>query len=118
MRDSRVHHRLFIAAEHVGECRLTAGVEILDLGLQECLPQSGDVAVPEDSEAAGEQLGALAVAFGVLVGEEADDSLRNGEVYGRLVARWTIAGCVIGGCHSFHFRQLWDCNGSRGSMSW
>lgn len=87
MGDGRVHHRLFVATENVGECRLTAGVEILDLGLQKCLPQPGDVAVPEDPEASGKQFGALAVAFGVLVGKEAYDSLRNGEVYGRLVAR-------------------------------
>ena len=64
VRDSRVHHRLFIAAEHVGECRLTAGGRDPGSRPARCLPQSGDVAVPEDSEAAGEQLGALAVAFG------------------------------------------------------
>ena len=44
----------------------------------------GHVAVSEDAEAAGEELGALTVAFDVLVGEEPNRGLRDGESHGRL----------------------------------
>ena len=59
----------------------------VDLGLQQRLADAGHVAVAEDAEAAGEELAALAVAFDVLVGQEANGGLGDGEPHGRLVVR-------------------------------
>ncbi len=59
----------------------------LDLGLQQRLTHAGHVAVTEDAEAAGEELAAFAVAFDVLVGQEPDRGLGDGEPHGRLGVR-------------------------------
>ena len=54
----------------------------VDLVLQQRLAEAGHVAVPEDAEGAREELGALAVVFDVLVAEEANGGLRDGESHG------------------------------------
>ena len=64
-----VHHRLFVAALVVAELR----------GLLQRLTDPGDVAVPEDAEAAGEQRLLDAVALARLAGQEPDQRLRHRE---------------------------------------
>ena len=59
----------------------------LDLGLQQRLADACHVAVAEDAEAAGEELAAFAVAFDVLVGQEPNGGLGDGEPHGRLGVR-------------------------------
>ena len=66
----------------------------MELGLQQCLADAGDVAVPEDAEAAGEQRVGDPVPLAALGGEEPDDSLPDGEPHASLP------------------------NGSRGSTAW
>ena len=61
-----VHHRL-----------LVAGRDVAQVALRERLPQAGQVAVPEDAEAAGEERGDLAVTLHLLDREEADEGLRD-----------------------------------------
>ena len=80
--DGRVHHRLLVAAQHVGQC-----LRLLELGLQERLPEAGDVAVAEDPEAAGEQLLLDAVALGVLHRQEPHGRLGDRQPH-RLARTW------------------------------
>ena len=87
VRGGSVHHRLLVAAQHISQSRLGARLLGFDLGLQQRLAHARHVAVPEDAEAACEELAALAVAFDVLVGQEANRGLGDGESYGRLVVR-------------------------------
>ena len=84
---ARVHHRLLVAAQHISQRGLGAGLCRLDLGLQQRLTHAGHVAVTEDAEAAGEELAAFAVAFDVLVGQEPDRGLGDGEPHGRFGVR-------------------------------
>ncbi len=67
-------HPLLVAGQQVGQLGRAA-----ELGLEQRLADAGDVAVAEDPEAAGDQAPALAVALGVLVGQEADERLGHGE---------------------------------------
>ena len=69
---ARVHHRLLVAAQHISQSWFGACLLGLELGLQQRLAHPCHVAVPEDAEAAREELAALAVAFDVLVGQEAN----------------------------------------------
>ena len=62
--------------------------------LEQRLADARDVAVAEDAEAAGEELLPLAVALGVLVGQEAHDGLGDGQPDGRRTS------AVIGGLTS------------------
>src|SRR4029078_5354999 len=73
-----------VAAEHVLQSRFSTGFDGLDLVLQQRLTESRHVAVPEDAEGAGEEFGALAVTFDVLVGEEPNSRLRHRESDGAL----------------------------------
>ena len=66
---------------------VSAGLGRLDLGLQQRLAHARHVAVAEDAEAAGEELAAFAVAFDVLVGQEANRSLGDGEPHSGFVVR-------------------------------
>ena len=59
----------------------------LDLGLQKCLAHTGHVAVAEDAEAAGEEPAAFAVALDVLIGQEPNGGLGDGEPHRRLAVR-------------------------------
>lgn len=68
--DGRVHHGLFVAALVVGH---VVGV------LQECLADPGDVPVPEDAPGRVDQAAPLAVALGVLPGQEPHEGLCCGE---------------------------------------
>ncbi len=73
----RVHHALLVAGQVVGQ-----HVRVLGLELEECLPDPGHVAVPEDPEAAFDQTLLDAVALGPLLGEETHGRLRDGETDG------------------------------------
>ena len=55
---------------------------LLELGLQQRLPEPGHVAVAEDAEAAGEQLLLHPVGLGVLDAEELHHRLGDGQVHG------------------------------------
>ena len=77
--DGGVHHRLLVAAEHVGQARALTGVGGPQLLLEQRLADPGDVAVAEDAEAPDHEAVALAVALAPLVREEAHDRLRDGE---------------------------------------
>jgi hypothetical protein len=57
-----VHHGLLVAGQHVGQRVLLLTALVLQLVLQQGLPEPGDVAVPEDAEAPGEEPLPLAVA--------------------------------------------------------
>ena len=58
----------------------------MSLGLlQQRLPDAGDVAVAEDAEAAGDQPLLVAVALGVLGGQEADEGLGDGQSHACLL---------------------------------
>ena len=72
--DGDVHHGLLVAALVV---RQFAGRH--QFGLQQRLTEPGDVAVPEDPEAAGEELAFHAVSLGVLLAEEFHDGLGDGQ---------------------------------------
>ena len=65
-----MHHRLLVAGLVVGE-ELRA--------LVQRLADPGDVAVPEDAEAAAEEAVLDAVALDELARQEADEGLRGGE---------------------------------------
>src|ERR1700682_5611679 len=73
----------------------------------------------EDAEAAGEKLGALAVAFDVLVAQEPDRGLGNGQTYRRLGVRVLGRRLWRGG---YHGHAPWaaggECRGRRGSTAW
>ncbi len=60
-----MHHALLVASLPVGE---RPGIG--HLGLQQCLPEAGDVAVAEDAETALEELVLHTVALGVLARQE------------------------------------------------
>ncbi len=65
--------------------------------LVERLADPGHVAVPEDAEAARDQALLDTVALRVLVGQEADESLRRGQperLQGTLTLRETIAAAA------------------------
>ena len=106
-----MHHGLLVAAQHVSQLRL--GTVRPMLGLQQRLADAGHVAVAEDAEAAGEELAALAVAFDVLVGQEPDRGLRDGESHGRLGVRRLERGCFGNHGHAPRGSQ-----GQPGSTSW
>ena len=72
--DRSVNHRLLVAGEVVGE---------LVPGFEKRLSHSGNVAVAEDAEAAGEETVALAVALNLLGCEEAHQCLGDGQSHGR-----------------------------------
>jgi hypothetical protein len=69
-----VDHPLLVARQQVGQLGRSA-----QLGLEQRLADAGDVAVAEDPEAAGDQALLLAVALGVLAGQEADERLGHGQ---------------------------------------
>ena len=74
-----MHHALLVAGHDVAHPpALGGGVEIV---LQQGLADPGDVAVPEDAEGARDETPLDTVAFGVLVDEEADDRLPDGETH-------------------------------------
>ena len=74
-----MHHALLVAGHDVAHpLALGGGVEIV---LQQGLADPGDVAVSEDAESAGDETPLDTVAFGVLVDEEADDRLPDGETH-------------------------------------
>ena len=56
------------------------------LRLQQRLADAGDVAVPEDAEAAGDRALLDAVALGPLVGQERHDGLGDGESHARFLS--------------------------------
>ena len=70
----QVNHGLLVAALVIRQ-----GARLGQLGLEQGLPHSREVAVPEDAEAAREQPLLGAVPLGHLVGEERDDRLRHGQ---------------------------------------
>jgi hypothetical protein len=77
-----VHHRLLVARLVVRE-KLRA--------LVERLAEAGDVAVPEDPEAAAEEALLDAVALDELRGEEPEQGLPRGETDRRGAATWRAA---------------------------
>ena len=79
-----MHHGLLVAALVV---RQLAG--LVEFGLQQRLTDAGHVAVPEDAEAAGEELAPYAISLGVLLTQELDDRLADGQPHrgGRGVGR-------------------------------
>ena len=79
----RVHRALLVARHDIGHRVLTLGGS--DLVLQQGLPDSGDVAVPEDSESSRDEAVLNAVALGVLVGQETNDRLGDCESHHPLV---------------------------------
>ncbi len=83
--DGGVDHGLFVAALVEGHERAV---------LNERLPGPGDVPVPEDPPGGGDQAAALAVALGVLGGEEADEGLGGGEPDGAHAG--LLASCGAG----------------------
>ena len=64
-----MHHRLFVAALMIGEY---VGV------LLKRLPDPGDVAVPENAPASGEERRFHTVALDVLLAQKQDDRLSSG----------------------------------------
>ena len=94
-----MHHGLLVAAEHVAQVRLGAGLDRRDLVLQQRLAEAGDVAVAEDAEGAGEELGALAVVLDVLVAEEPNGGLRDGESHGGFAVGDLLGPLGCGGNH-------------------
>ena len=70
------------------------------LVLLERLPQAGQVAVPEDAEAAGEEAPALAVALDLLRGEEAHQRLRDGKPHVRTSCGSMSANDGIASAHA------------------
>ncbi len=78
-----MHAALLVADQHVRQVGCVGvAVQPLQLGLQQGLTQPGDVAVTEDAEAAGEELLLDPVPLGILMGEEPDHRLSDGEPYG------------------------------------
>ncbi len=80
--DGDVHHGLLVAALVV---RQEAG--FVELGLQQRLADAGHVAVPEDAEAAGEELTPHAVSLGILLAQELHDRLADGQPHHRRRSR-------------------------------
>ena len=72
--DGDVHHRLLVAALVIGQF---SGRQ--QFGLQQRLAEAGDIAVPEDPEAAGEELALHAVPLRVLLSEEFHHGLCDGQ---------------------------------------
>ena len=97
--DGAVHHGLLVAAEHVAQRRLGARLDRGDLVLQQRLAEAGHVAVAEDAEGAREELGALAVVFDVLVAEEPNRGLRDGESHGGFGVGDLLGSLGCGGNH-------------------
>src|SRR5207344_3358219 len=83
-----MHHRLLVTPQDV---RQRFG--LLDLGLQQRLADTSDVAVTEDSEAAGEELLLIPVGFGVLRAEEFHHRLRHGQPDGSWHAQASSTVC-------------------------
>jgi len=79
-----VDHRLLVAAQHIPQRGFRPGLLGLDFGLQEGLSDPCHVSVAEDAEATSEELAALTVALDVLVAEEANCGLCDGEPHCRL----------------------------------
>ena len=69
-----MHHGLLVASQDVPQ-----RLRLLQFGLEQRLADPGDIAMPEDPKAAGEELLLLAVGFGVLGSEELHQRLRHGE---------------------------------------
>jgi hypothetical protein len=90
-----VHHRLLVARLVVGQ---QVGV------LVQRLADAGDVPVPEDAEAAGEEALPVAVAFGVLRCEKANERLRRRQPdrtavrRGRSVTRSALNRIALANC--------------------
>ena len=72
----RVHHALLVAGQVVGQIRAPG-----QLGLEQGLADAGDVAVTEDAEASGDRRLLDAVPLAVLLGQEPDHRLGDGEPY-------------------------------------
>src|SRR5688572_19190168 len=100
---------LLIATQDVPQ-----SVRLFELGLEQRLANTSDVAMAKDAQAAGEELLLLAVGFGVLDPEELHQRLRHGE-----------PGCSCGGARgrrlprrrqSRHAQASWTvCERSLGS---
>ena len=95
-----MYHPLFVAPLEIWN--RTAG----QLRFQQRLADPGDVAVPEDAEAALDQPVPYAVALGPLRGEETDDRLADGEPHGTSPLPGRAA------------REPGYAIGSRGSTGW
>ena len=76
-----MNHGLFVAALEVPKASLVgSGILLaLDLSLHQRLPESGDVAVSEDAEAARNQPPLNSVALGVLPDEEPHQRLSDSQ---------------------------------------
>ena len=107
-----MHHGLLVAGQDVGQRRRGR----LELGLQQRLADTGDVAVPEDAEAAGEQLLPLAVALGVLDAQESHQRLRDGEptVIASSESCTRLLGLVIGSLRTAAGGRPAGCSTARG----
>ncbi len=116
--DRAVHHGLFVAAQHVSQPRRGPGGVGLDLVLQQRLPDAGDVAVAEDAEATGEEPVPVAVALDVLVGQEADRGLGDGEPDPGFGVGELVGGFRRGGNHGHAPRVPAAVKGRRGSTCW
>ena len=95
-----------LPGQHVGQVLVVGlarpvGVDaVLELVLQQGLPDAGHVAVAEDAEAACEQLLSFTVTFAPLIDQKAHGGLGHGEPNG--------AGASV----------IASLEGSRGSMGW
>ena len=97
--DRGVHHRLFVAAEHILQPGFATGLHGLDFVLQQSLTEPGHIAVAEDAEAPGEELAAQPVALDVLVGEEPNGGLGDRESHGGFGVGELLASLGRGGYH-------------------
>ena len=94
-------HALLVAGEVVRH---------LVAALEQRLPDAGDVAVPEDPEAAGDEALLHAVALGVLDGEEAHQRLCHRESHACLLA--AVSGRRGSSSWSAHESRIQACWGS------
>ena len=74
---------LLVAGHDVGHRVLALGGR--NLVLQQGLTDAGDITVAENTEGARDEAVLDAVALGVLVGQEANDCLRDRQAHGSLV---------------------------------
>ena len=96
-----MHHRLLIAGEIVRK---------VIAGFEEGLPKSGNVAMAEDPQAAGEEAVAVPVALNLLRGEEANERLGHGQSHG--ATRCEVMGSLGSRLWSFHEARTQACVGS------
>ena len=68
-----MNHGLLVAAQDVPQA-----VGLFQLGLQQGLADTGDISMPKDPKAAGEESLFFAVGFGVLGSKELHQRLRHG----------------------------------------